>query len=102
MRQYAAQVWTGRGWLHWATYRSLWVAASVQRDLEYTRGMVARLAPLSDYAETLRELVPECPNHCPGELESSLHADGLHLRCTECGFFATEVYARHYGASADV
>ena len=47
-------------------------------------------------AAMLRELVPECPNGCGGELEEAMHVDGLHLRCTECGFFATEAYARHY------
>lgn len=99
--RYAVQIWSKR-WVGWAEYPSLWVAQAVQRDFEYKRGLPARVVPLPDYAAKLRELVLWCPNRCPGALEESLHVDGLHLRCTQCGFFTTEAYARHYKEDADV
>ena len=46
-----------------------------------------------DYAAALRHFVQECPN-CRDALVESVHADGLHLTCADCGFFATEDYAR--------
>jgi ribosomal protein S27AE len=45
-------------------------------------------------ADMLRATVTECPNGCPGEMLASEHADGLHLTCSECGFVATEEWAR--------
>ena len=40
-------------------------------------------------ADILRHVIEECPNGC-GELHEEHGADGLHLVCRECGFFATE------------
>lgn len=44
-------------------------------------------------ADILRAVVTECPNGCPGALHESEHADGLHLTCAECGFWAEEAFA---------
>ena len=45
-------------------------------------------------ATLLRATVERCPNGCPCELVPSEHADGLHLTCRACGFYATEEHAR--------
>ena len=49
---------------------------------------------MTDHAALLRATVERCPNGCPGELVPSEHADGLHLTCSACGFFATEEHVR--------